>query len=130
MKKVFFSLAMMFASISLTATAADCQVSDVNDCAEVAIIDGVDGFNYEKFAGIVLEQTLTFDNGKTAVVYYKLEDGKIAIYSETDLSRYSLDDLLKLKESKERKVSAVKGKRYGKYSISEAKRIAAKWLGI
>lgn len=127
MKKVFFSLAMMFASISLTATAADCQVSDVNDCAEVTLTAG---FDFKKFEGIVLEQTLTFDNGKTAVVYYKLEDGKIAIYSETDLSRYSLDDLLKLKESKERKVSAVKGKRYGKYSISEAKRIAAKWLGI
>lgn len=127
MKKVFFSLAMMFASISLTATAADCQVSDVNDCAEVTLTTG---FDFKKFEGIVLEQTLTFDNGKTAVVYYKLEDGKIAIYSETDLSHYSLDDLLKLKESKERKVSATKGKRYGKYSISEAKRIAAKWLGI
>lgn len=118
---------MMFASISLTATAADCQVSDVNDCAEVTLTAG---FDFKKFEGIVLEQTLTFDNGKTAVVYYKLEDDKIAIYSETDLSHYSLDDLLKLKESKERKVSATKGKRYGKYSISEAKRIAQKWLGI
>lgn len=130
MKKAIFSLAMIFTSISLSASADSASSVSNSACPDVTITDANVSFDLAKFNGIVVEQTITFDNGKKAVVFYKVEDGCIAVYSETDLSRYSLDDLLTVKESKERKVSTVKGKRYGKYSFSEARRIASKWLGI
>lgn len=128
MKKAFFSLALMLASFSITAAATNSQLSSTT-APEVAAVNTARTIDISKFEGLVIEQTITFDSGKKAVVYYKLEDGCIAVYSQTNLSGYSLDDLLSVKESKERKVSAVKGKRYGKYTLAQAKRIAAKWLG-
>lgn len=131
MKKTFLSLAMMIASISLTATAASGSMSANNGTsANVQLVTDTDGLSLGKFEGIVVEQTVTFAGGKKAVVYYKIEDGCIAVYSETDLSHYSINDLLDVKTSSERKVTAVKGKRYGKYSLREARRIASKWLGL
>ena len=118
----------MLASFSITAAATNSQLSSTT-APEVAAVNTARTIDISKFEGLVIEQTITFDSGKKAVVYYKLEDGCIAVYSQTNLSGYSLDDLLSVKESKERKVSAVKGKRYGKYTLAQAKRIAAKWLG-
>lgn len=133
MKKTLFSLAMLFASITISASAASlCSTtgSTTNVCPETTIVATAGSFDLTKLNGVIIEQTLTFDNGKTATVYYKVEDGSIAVYSETDLSHYSLDDLLNVKETKEHKVKAVKGKRYGTYSLKDARRIAAKWLGL
>lgn len=130
MKKTLFALAVMFTSITLSASATSSSTTVANASPGITVAATAGSFDFSKFEGIVVEQTITFDNGKKAVVFYKVEDGCIAVYSQTDISRYSLNDLLNVKESKERKVSAVKGKRYGKYTFAQAKRIATKWLGI
>lgn len=127
MKKSIFSLAMMLASVTLSASAT----STINSaCTDANIINTTGSFDLTKLNGIVVEQTVTFANGKKATVYYKVEDGCVAVYSEADLSHYTLDDLLNVKETKEQKVSAVKGKRYGKYTFAEAKRLVQKWLSL
>lgn len=81
-----------------------------------------------KLEGIVVEQSITFLDGTKAVVYYRVEDGCLAVYSKTDLSKYSLNDLLNVKDSSERRVDAVQGKRYGKYSVAAIRKIALKLL--
>lgn len=82
----------------------------------------------EKLNGIVVEQSITFLDGTKAVVYYRVEDGCVAVYSQTDLSKYSLNDLINVKNSSERRVEAVKGKRQGKYSVSAIRKIVLKLL--
>lgn len=82
----------------------------------------------KKLEGIVVEQSITFLDGTEAVVYYRVEDGCLAVYSKTDLSKYSLNDLLNVKDSSERRVDAVQGKRYGKYSVAAIRKIALKLL--
>lgn len=135
MKKTIFPLAMMLIGISLSASAASTEQScnsanTVCTHPTVSIVSATGIFDLTKLNGTIVEQTVTFANGKTATVYYKIEDGSVSVFSETDLSHYTLDDLLNVKESKERKVSAAKGKCYGTYTLKEARRIAAKWLGL
>lgn len=134
MKKTIFSLAMMLIGVSLSASAASTELSYTsanNVCTSptVSIVSASSCFDLTKLNGTIVEQTVTFANGKTATVYYKIEEGSVSVYSETDLSHYTLDDLLNVKESKERKVSATKGKCYGTYTVKEARRIITKWLG-
>lgn len=111
MKKIMFVMTMVLMSITMSASAATTSSNK--------------GIDLEK---IVIEQTVTFEDGTTAVLYYKVEDGCVAMYSEQDASKYSLNDLMNVKSSSERKVSAVKGKRYAKYSFVAIRKMITRWL--
>lgn len=123
MKKTLLSLAAVMMSFTLSASAA------TTDCTLAAPATPITApVSLPAFDRIVIEQTVTFQDGKMAVVYYKLEDGKVAVYSETNLSKYSLNDLLNVKESSERRVSATKGKCYGRYGVGAIRKIAGRIL--
>ena len=111
MKQIFAILAVVLMSISMSASGATKSAT-----------------NNTNLDGIAIEQSVTLDNGHQAVFYYKMEDGHIAVYSEEPAGKYNLNDLLRVQSSSERRVSAVKGKRIGKYSNGAAKRIAVKFM--
>lgn len=139
MKKslLFMSMALTGLAMSAAGTTADSNslpiattpttVSTANVPTAVAPeVQDIDLL--EKLEGIVVEQSITFLDGTKAVVYYRVEDGCVAVYSQTDLSKYSLNDLINVKDSSERRVEAVKGKRQGKYSVSAIRKIVLKLL--
>lgn len=139
MKKTLLFMSMVATGLSMSAadtTAASTSLLTADPSAEVAIatlpstaVTEVQDLDLlKKLEGIVVEQSVTFLNGTKAVLYYKVEDGCLAVYSQTDLSKYSLSDLVNVKDSSERRVDAVKGKRYGKYSVSAIRKIALKLL--
>lgn len=132
-------MSMVATGLSMSAaatTAASSSTFSAEPSAEVAVtslpsaavaeVQDIDLL--KKLEGIVVEQSVTFLDGTKAVVYYCVEDGCVAVYSQNDLSKYSLNDLVNVKESSERRVQSVKGKCYGKYSVSEIRKIVLKLL--
>lgn len=72
---------------------------------------------------IVVEQTVTLDDGHNITIYYQKNGDRCEIYSESDLNGYNISDLATLKATSFRIVSSVKGKCVYSTSFAQARKL-------
>ncbi|MBD5311891.1 MAG: hypothetical protein K2J24_01370 [Muribaculaceae bacterium] len=74
-------------------------------------------------ASIVVEQTVTLDDGRNITVYYQKNGDRCEVYSESDLSGYNINDLAALQSTSFRIVSGVRGKCVYSTSFAQARKL-------
>ena len=66
---------------------------------------------------IIVKQTITFDDGKTIEVFYEKKGQDCKLYSTSDVTKYSLADLMRVKSTNFEKVDHVEGKCYASRTV-------------
>lgn len=114
--KTIFAALMMFAGITAATSAA--HASPVPDMTEkvsslVSLIPN----------SIVIEQTSTFGDGRTITVYYKKDGNTCEVYTDANLMRYDIGDIVRIQNSNFRVVEDVKGKRVYRTTTAKAAKL-------
>lgn len=109
------SVILTFAGVfsATTAQAASMPRQEENTSSLLALVP----------SSLVVEQTLTLSNGENITVFYKKEGNNCELYSEHDLSGYTINDLARLKSTGFRLVSKPKGKCVYRTSFTQAKKL-------
>lgn len=81
-------------------------------------------------ANIIVKQSITFDDGKTIVVFYEKRGQDCKVYSKCDISRYRVADLLRIKSSNFEKADRVEGKCYATATVKALVAMAQKALAM
>lgn len=68
-------------------------------------------------ANIIVKQTITFDDGKTIEVFYEKKGEDCKLYSKTDVTKYSVADLYRVKSTNFEKADHVEGKCYATRTV-------------
>lgn len=68
-------------------------------------------------ANLIVKQSITFDDGKTVVVFYEKKGQNCKLYSKSDISKYNLGDLSRIKSSNFEKTDHVEGKCYATKTV-------------
>ncbi len=74
-------------------------------------------------ATLVVEQTVTLDNGSNITVYYQKNGDSCEVYSECDLKGYSVSDIASMQSTSFRIVSSAKGKCVYRTSFAKARKL-------
>lgn len=107
MNKIITVMIAMLMSISLSSFAGTTTGTVATNKAEKVDIP----------ANIVVKQTITFDDGKTIVVYYEKKGSNCKLYSKQDITKYSIADLYRIKSSNFEKTDHVEGKCYATRTV-------------
>lgn len=104
MKKLFaiLSIALMSAFAAATASATTGN-ENVSVYSEKAIEIDIP-------ANLIVKQTITFTDGKTVTVYYQKEGNVCRLYSNVDVTKYTEQDLNRIKSTSFEISDRVKGK--------------------
>ncbi len=68
-------------------------------------------------ANLTIKQTITFDDGKTIVVFYEKKGQDCKLYSTADLNKYDVTDLYRIKSTNFEKTDHVEGKCYASRTV-------------
>lgn len=108
----------MFMSISLSAFAGTRTSSvRVNKSEKVAVP-----------ANIIVKQSITFMDGKTIVVFYKKTGNDCKVYSNENLNKYGVSDLMRIKSTNFERTDHVEGKCYASKTVGALVAMAHKAL--
>ncbi|MDE6298709.1 MAG: hypothetical protein K2M10_03565 [Muribaculaceae bacterium] len=72
---------------------------------------------------LVVEQTATLANGQTVTIYYKKTGNLCEVFSNDNLTGYTINDLVSLKSTSFRVVTEPKGKRVYHTTVAKAGKI-------
>lgn len=68
-------------------------------------------------ANIVIKQTITFEDGKTIEVFYEKKGQDCKLYSTSNISKYGVSDLYRIKSTNFEKTDHVEGKCYATRTV-------------
>lgn len=102
MNKILALMIAMLMSISLSSFAGTKTNTVPNNKTEKV--------NVPK--NLIVKQTITFDDGNTIEVFYEKKGQDCKLYSKTDVSKYDVTDLLRIKSTNFEKTDHVEGKCY------------------
>jgi len=100
MKKILTLVIAMLMRISLSSFAGTKTNTSNNSKADKASIP----------TNIVIKQTITFDDGNTIAVFYEKKGQECKLYSKTDVSKYGVTDLCRIKSTNFEKTDHVRRK--------------------
>lgn len=103
MKKFISILLVMLMSISLTAFAGTKTSTTGNSSDKVLSLIP---------ANIIVKQTIVFMDGRCLELFYQKEGNTCKLYSKTDVTKFSQDDLNRVKSTNFERVKSVAGKCY------------------
>lgn len=106
MKKVFVILSIALMSAFATATASSTTGSE-NVKAQSEQL-----FKIDIPVNLVVKQTVTFDDNTSITLYYQKEGNVCRLYSNVDVTKYSEQDLNRIKSTSFEVTDHVKGKCY------------------
>lgn len=107
MNKIITIMIAMLMSISLSSFAGTKTSTVVNAKTEKVSVP----------ANLVIKQTITFDDGKTIEVFYEKKGENCKLYSTTNISKYGVTDLLRIKSTNFEKTDHVEGKCYATRTV-------------
>lgn len=123
MKKFFailcIALMSAFAAATASATTGNETTSAVNE----------QSLKFDIPINIILKQTITFTDGKTITVYYQKEGNVCHLYSNVDVTKYSEEDLNRIKSTSFEIADRVKGKCLLSRKMSDVLKFAKSVLG-
>ena len=90
-------MSMSTSAFAATTTSKECKI----DLTSIAIP-----------ANITVKQTVTFKDGKIIELYYKKQGDVCKLYSTTDVTKYKVSDLGRIKATNFELVDKVEGKCY------------------
>ena len=102
MKKILSLMIAMLMSISLSSFAGTTTSTVSNTKTEKVSVP----------TNLIVKQTITFDDGKTIAVFYEKKGNDCKLYSKTDISKYGVTDLYRIKSTNFEKADHVEGKCY------------------
>ena len=108
MKKIFSLMFAMLMCISVSSFAATSASTVSNSKTESVSVP----------TNMVIKQTITFDDGKTIAVFYEKKGNDCKLYSKTDLNKYGVTDLYRIKSTNFEKADHVEGKCYASKTVS------------
>lgn len=117
MKKLMFLMIAMLMSISLSSFAGTKTSTAHNQTEKVSVP-----------TTIIVKQTITFDDGETIEVYYEKKGQECRLYSKTDVTKYSVPDLYRIKSTNFEKVNHVEGKCYATRTVKALIAMAKEFL--
>lgn len=100
MKKIITLLMVMLMSVSLSASAGTTTDASAN------------ALKLDIPVNIIIKQTVTFMDGKTIELFYQKEGDVCRLYSKTDITKYTQEDLNRVKSTNFERVNHVEGKCY------------------
>ena len=69
-------------------------------------------------ANLIIKQSITFDDGKTIIVFYEKEGETCKLYSTSNVSKYGISDLWRVKSTNFEKTNHAEGKCYATKSVT------------
>lgn len=106
MKKLMFLMIAVLMSFSLSSFAGT-KTGTVSHPTEKVNVP----------ANLIVKQTITFDDGKTIMVFYEKKGQDSKLYSKTDVTKYSVADLYRIKSTNFEKTDHVEGKCYATRTV-------------
>ncbi|MCQ2257455.1 MAG: hypothetical protein MJZ41_05600 [Bacteroidaceae bacterium] len=104
MKKIFaiLSIALMSAFAAATASATTSN--------ETMTVQNQQSLKLDIPVNLIVKQTIKFNDGNTITVYYQKEGDICRLYSEVDVTKYTEQDLNRIKSTTFEVTDKVKGK--------------------
>lgn len=107
MNKIITLMIAMLMSISLSSFAGT-KTNTVNN-------KKVENINVP--ANIIVKQTVTFDDGKTIELFYEKRGENCKLYSTSNINKYGVTDLYRIKSTNFEKTDHVEGKCYANRTV-------------
>lgn len=108
MKKIMFLMIAMLMSISISSFAGTTTGTVAKSKSEKVSVP----------ANIIVKQTITFDDGKTIEVFYEKKGAVCKLYSKSDVSKYGVTDIMRIKTTNFEKTDHVEGKCYASRTVN------------
>ena len=116
MTKILSIMIAMLMSISLSSFASTTTDTVSHNKSEKQL--GQRPVQVSVPTNLVVKQTITFDDGKTIVVYYEKNGNDCKLFSKTDINKYGVADLSRIKSTNFEKTDHVEGKCYVSKTVS------------
>lgn len=123
MKKLFAIL-----SIALMSAFAAASASATTSC-ETTNVQIEKSLKFDIPVNMVVKQTITFNDGNTVTVYYQKEGNVCRLYSNVDVTKYTEQDLNRIKSTTFEVTDRVKGKCLMTKKASDIMKLAKSLFG-